>query len=333
MTTPESSTPPDSATTSGRRGFNWRNKWVLIGGSIAVVVAVVVIVAAVMLTAGSGVVGGNGSALKMLSDDTEVLVMIDMAAIRNNEDNFPGDYDDFADDMQQRIDDALDTQEVAYGQVDSYILAGNSRTYEEMLLIQGDVAFSDIQDDWEDQGFQDDSYQGYDIWDGDDYYVLVEKHSAVIVSDSEQMIRDVIKIIDRESGSVEDDPDGNLARIIARLDSSPIKMAATGDAAEGCGAWVDGCVGYGAGYSGADPQREEITAGLVVVFSSERRAERAVDDYDQVANFMEDMLDNIARQVDNFTSPARVGEVDVDEISADGEFVFGVGFIEIDAEQ
>ncbi len=171
----------------------------------------------------------------MLSDDTEILVMIDMAAIRNNDDNFPGDYDDFSDDMQQRIDDALDTQEVAYGHVDSYILAGNSRTYEEILLIQGDVAFSDIQDDWEDQGFQDDSYQGYDIWDGDDYYVLVEKHSAVIVSDSEQMIRDVIKIIDRESGSVEDDPGGDPGCIMANPYSSPINVVGTGDAAEDCG--------------------------------------------------------------------------------------------------
>ncbi len=48
---------------------------------------------------------------------------------------------------------------------------------------------------------------------------------------------------------------------------------------------------------------------------------------------MEDMLGNIAWGADNFTSPARVGEVDVDEIPAEGEFVFGVGFIEIDAEQ
>ena len=71
----------------------------------------------------------------------------------------------------------------------------------------------------------------------------------------------------------------------------------------------------------------------MVVSSSERRAERVVYDYDQVANFVEGMLGNIAREADNFTSPARVGEVDVDEKSADGEFVFGVAFIEIDAEQ
>ena len=66
------------------------------------------------------------------------------------------------------------------------------------------------------------------------------------------MTRDVTKIIDRELGSVEDDPDGDPGRIMANPYSSPIRIVVTRAAAEDCDAWVDDC----AGYSGADPRQE-----------------------------------------------------------------------------
>ena len=67
---PISASSPPSGPAS-RRGFNWRNRWVLIGGGSAAIVAVVVIVVAVMLTGGGP--GGSSSALALVPDDTEAL--------------------------------------------------------------------------------------------------------------------------------------------------------------------------------------------------------------------------------------------------------------------
>ena len=331
--TSASSTPPDpSAVPSSRRGFNWRNRWVLIGGSVVVGVAVVVAVAVVMLTVGGGS-GGSSSALELIPDNTEVLLMLNMETIRNRQADFPGDYDDFADEIQHEIDSELDTEEISLEQVNGFILAADSEYYDGLLLIQGDFAFGDIRDDWEDQEFEEDSYINYEIWDGDNYYALLEDHGAIITSNSEELVKEVIKIVDRGTGSLAADLDGDLSRIMAGLGSSPVMIGVVGDSGESCDAVAPGCVGYGAAYSGSDLDREEVTANLVFLFSSERRAERAVDEYDDVADLMEEVLENFAEEADDLPGLPDVDGVDIDDITADGEFVLGIGIIEIEAEE
>ena len=328
-----SSTPPDpSAVPSSRRGFNWRSKWVFIGGSVAAVVAVVVVAAVVvMLTVGGGS-GGSSSALELIPDNTEVLFILNVETIRSREADFPGDYYDFADEIQEEIDTEFDTEEISLEQVNGFVLVIDTEYYDDILLLVGEFAFGDIRDEWEDQGFEEDSYIGYEIWDGDNYYALLEEDGAIIASYSEEHVKEVVKIVDRGSGSLAADQDGDLTRIMARLGSSPVMIGVVGDSAESCDAVAPGCVGYGAAYSGSDLDREEVTANLVFLFSSERRAERAVDEYDDVADLMEQVLENFAEEADDFSGLPDVDGVDIDDITADGEFVLGVGIVEIDVE-
>ena len=109
-------------------------------------------------------------------------------------------------------------------------------------------------------------------------------------------------------------------------------VAIAGDLGEQCDNAVSGCSGIGVAYAGSDLDREEITVDLAVLFSSERRAERAADDYDDVAEFLEELLDGLAEDADDFSGLPYADSVDIDDISAEGEFVLGTGFIEIESE-
>ena len=148
---PTSASSPPSGPAS-QRGFNWRNRWVLIGGGGAAIVAVVAIVAAVMLTGGGP--GGSSSALALIPDDTEAIVMLDMATIRSRQADFPGDYDDFIDDVQQEIEWKFDTEEIDLELVNDLIILANDRYFDDTMLLLGDFLFDDIRDEWEDQGFR-----------------------------------------------------------------------------------------------------------------------------------------------------------------------------------
>ena len=216
--------------------------------------------------------------------------------------------------------------------MNSFVLAADNQYYDGLLLIQGKLAFGDIRDEWEDQDFEEDSYKGYEIWDGYNYYALLEEDGTIVVSGSEELVKEVIKIVDRGTGSVADDPEGDLSRIIGMLGSSPVIVAMAGDVGEQCEAAVSGCVGIGVSFAGSDLDREEVTANLAFLFSSARRAERAADDYDDVADLMEEMLDDFAEEADDFSGLPDADGVDIDDVSVDGEFVLGTGIIEIDEE-
>ena len=320
----------DSSTgTASRRGFSWKNRWVLIGGGGAAVLAVVVIVAAVMLTAGGGS-GGSSSALELIPDDAEFVFMLDLETIRDREAEFPGDYGDFADEVQDEIDSELDTEEISVEEVTAFVLSAESGYYDELLLIQGNFFFEDIRDDWEDQGYEEDSYLGYEIWNGDDHYALLEDAGAIVGSEDEDRIKDVIKMLDRGSDSLATAEGNDLAAILDQLGASPVVFAMSGETAESCEDDVSGCVGFGAAFAGVDLDREEVSANLVFLFSSERRAQRAVDDYDDVADLMEETLESLAGAADNFSGMPDADGVDIDEVAAEGEFVLGTGFIEIE---
>lgn len=327
------SVPPEGAAgPATRRGFNWRSRWVLIGGGVAGIVAVVVVVAAVMLTAGGG---GNGSAstLELVPDDTEVLFVLNLAAVRSAEADFPGDYDDFVDELQDEIESEFDTEEIGFEQVNSIIVAAENESFDGAVVMQGDFFFGDIQDEWEDREYEEDSYRGYEIWDGGNYFVLLEEAGAIVASGSEDQVKDLINIVDRGTGALADDPEEDLARIVSRLGPSPVMIAAAGDSGEQCENAVAGCAGFGLAYSGADPDREEVTVNLVVLFSSERRAERAIDDYDDVADLMESLLDGFADEADDFAGLPNAEDVDVDDLLVEGEFVVGTGYLEIDLDE
>ena len=83
--------------------------------------------------------------------------MLNMAAIRTREADFPGDYDDFMDEIQDEIESEIDTEEIDLEQVTDLALTADDQYYDDTMLLLGNFAYDDIRDDWEDQGFEEDS--------------------------------------------------------------------------------------------------------------------------------------------------------------------------------
>ena len=276
------------------------------------------------------VVGGGSatstSTLAMVPADTPVALLLNVQAIREHQDDFPGDFDDFEEELQETIEDNFGTEEIDLLQVNDYLVVGYDF---ETNLLKGNFRFGDIRDDWEDRGFEKDSYKGYELWDGDDNYALLEEEGAVIRTRGEDDIKDVIKIIDGGSGSLADSEDSDLKRLLDKLGSSPAVIAIAGD--DICGDAVSGCRGMGVAYSGGDVDREEISTNLVVLFSNERRAERAAEEYDDIAEVMEELLAELADSAEEY-GVFDAAAVDVDDILNDGEFAIGTGIIDVESE-
>ena len=148
-----------------------------------------------------------------------------------------------------------------------------------------------------------------------------------MASYSEEIIKDIIKNLDRGSGSLADAEDNDLKLILDKLEGLPAAIAIANDS---CDDDVSDCIGFGMACAGSDLNREEVFVNLVVLFSSERRAERVFEDYDDVADLMENVLDSLADGADDFSGVFDVDDVDIGDISNDGVFVLGAGIIDVE---
>ena len=72
-------------------------------------------------------------------------------------------------------------------------------------------------------------------------------------------------------------------------------------------------MGYGVAFGSYDAVAEEIPVNFVLLFSSDQAGERAADEYDEVATFVEEDI--------RFEG----GAIDIAGIASDGEFVVGSG--------
>ena len=202
--------------------------------------------------------------------------------------------------------------------------------WENVVLLRGEFDFGAIRDDWEDREFEEDLYKGYELWEGNgDYFVLLEEQGAVLYADDEDDAKDVIKTIDRGSGSLAEAEDSDSRLIVDQLSGAPAIVAV---ASEGCDDEVSGCEGVGIAYSGVDLDLEEIYLDLTVLFSNERRATRAFEDYDEIVEAMEEWLDDIVSTSSRFDGIFEVDDIDIDELAQDVVFVSAKGIIEVEEE-
>ena len=320
---PLASTNPYSAD----RPSNSRNKWLLLGGGIAAAaVAVVVVVVVVLLMSGGGG-GGSTELLQLVPEEVEALVILNVAAVGANRADFPGDFNDFGDEVLDEIESEFDTEEIQFDEIRDYAILVHPAYGGEALLITGEFAFEDIRDDWNEQDFDDDSYRGLEIWSGYNYYALLEDQGAIFVSDNEDFVKDVVKLVDDDSGSLADSTDSNIKLLVDKLRGAPVVIALANDI---CDDLVTGCIAYGAAYAGADLDRQGVTTELAVLFSSDRRAERAFDDYDETAELMEDVLHEFAEEADDISGLPNADGVDVDDLKLDGLFITATGIIEVE---
>ena len=188
---------------------------------------------------------------------------------------------------------------VSIGDLDTLVQAqGDDGT---VLVFGGDLDFEQIRDELDDARYDDDDYQGYEIWDDGDLWVkaaaLLDGRGEVVIGNTDA-VEGVLKALSRGSRSLLQDDDNDLRRALERAGQGWVVFVL-----EGCqGADVRGCKAVGVAVSeGSESYLVETT--FAYLFRNERTAESELED-------LEDYLD------DEFSR-----DVDIEEVKTDGVFV------------
>ena len=174
-----------------------------------------------------------------------------------------------------------------------------------LLAVEGDIDPVHVTDRLEDSEYDYNQYRGFELWEGGAWpyesVALFEDRGRMVIGDTEAVKR-VLRMLDRGSGSLLDDADSDLGRVLKRAGAGWISGAQ-----EQCpGYEVRGCRALGVSLrKGDDDYLVEIT--VAVLFRDERTAESEVDE-----------LESQIEEDSSF-------EFDIDDVQRDGDFVIVTG--------
>ena len=286
--------------------FSLHNRWLIIGGAGGGVVLLAVIAFVAFTLLADGGPPQPGSLLDMVPEDAVALGIYDFPTIIVDE-----DFMEAIDVSDVQITVGGDVEELV--NVDQVSQRINMRTDPGsplVILMKGGFVFEDIRDVLDDHSYEESPYRGYEVWaaaNASGAFALLEESGYLISAPSEDAVEEALKTLYRGSGSLADAESGNeMKRILDKLGENPVVFASVTDSCT-----VRRCQGYGFAVTEYDIDGEELTAEVVMLFSSERAAEAAADDYDDVADFI--------RQTHGY---------DIADTESDGEFVLGIGTLE-----
>ena len=270
--------------------------YLLIGGAVAGVVAVAVI--ALIVLSAAGVIGGGNpqpvSVLDLTPEDAATVIRLDVQKML--------DEDDLAEDMNLEQYIALDDLGIQPDEVSELVFV-DDYDGRELVILKGDFNFDDITEDWEDDGAERDAYRGYEIWvDLPGGGIAAPLKGYLVASDSERPVENALKNLYNSSGSLEmADRDNVMKQLLDKLGRGYVVYAAGQGQCD-----VDDCEGYGYTFKDYDADDAEAKLEIALLFRNERAAERAAEDYDEVADFLEDSH-----------------YIDIEDTEASGSFVVG----------
>ena len=288
---PEQPQPRNAQSSGGMFGIP--AKWLLIGGGGGALVIVIVVVILFLFVFG----GGNPqptSILDLAPDDAEVVTRMDLARILENDlladEMFDeDDWEWLEDDLGVEIEDLSEMVVAVWSGDDILLMAGNF-----------DLEY--IREELEDADGEENSYRGYELWEDPNGSAGALLDGYIVFSETTRPVENVLKNLYNEAGSLKRaDEDNEMKQILDKVGAGYVVLATTGD--DICR--VERCEGYGWAVTDVDESDEEATVEIALLFRNERGAERAADDYDEVADFLE-----------------REG-LDIEDTEADGNFVVG----------
>jgi hypothetical protein len=299
---------PEPQTQGGQSSgglFGIPTKWLLIGGGGGGGALLIVIVVVVLFL--SGVIGGSNpqpkSVLDLVPDEAHLVIRVDMKRVLANELLFEDFFDD-EDDLEFLDELGIDPDEITEMTVAHLDFGG-------IAVLKGNFDLDYIRDAMEDEDSEENAYRGYEVWEDVDGGAIALLDGYIIGSEVVRPVENVLKNLYNGSGSLEQaDKDNEMKQILAKVGSGFVVTAATGDACR-----VERCDGFGWALTEVDDSAEEAKVEIAVLFRNERTAERAADDYDQVADFLEQ---------EGF---------DIEDTEADGNFVVGVAFGDLAEEE
>ena len=248
---------------------------------------------------------GPDTALDLVPEDAAAVFRMDLGAIADNPDlqenalELSGNW---------LINMDLEAEEATIGNIDIDLAQVEEVFFlledSEVVLLKGDLQFEDLREDLEDANYEEEPYRGYEAWASPQWnFALLEDDGYLIYSSSISAVEGILRNLYRGSGSLAAEEDTELERILNKLGDAPAVMAMAADRCSD-----KRCQGLGIAFTGTDADAEQFTAEFAVLYSSERAAEQAADDYDTIADFLELLFG-----------------LDVDDTTSDGEFVVGEG--------
>ena len=292
---------PEGGQSPGQSGISakW---WIIIGGGAGGGVLLVIIVAVVLLFV-TGVIGGGlpqpASSLDLVPDDAHRVFTADVQKILDSDylaDEFDLDDLDEVDDLGLHPNDL---SEIVF-----------AASYDgDIIILKGDFNLGDVRDEFEDQDGEQEPYRGYEVWEdlyGGGAAALLDGY--IVASDSVRAVENTLKNLYNGDGSLARTSEGNeMKRILDKLGRGFAVQVVAGNMCD-----VDRCEGYGYVITDVDDRAEEAKIEIAFLFGNERTAERAADDYDEIANFLEHRED-----------------IDIEDTKSEGRFVVGVAYQEL----
>ena len=239
---------------------------------------------------------GDTPTIYLAPEETQFLWQWDLAAIRQHDDldnhlGAEGLGSNFLD--LEKGAGKLGVLDLDLADVEEYVWVDQGSA-SEMFIVRGQLQLDDLRADLEEQGLQEGSYRDYEVWEGPTNYAFLGKEGGdihVVSSHSLDALEGMLQNLYRESGSLADSEDGDLRRLLERLQGGSVLFAAVGNACP-----LRRCGGFGVSFTSLDEDRRKLQADVALLYSSASSADDAADEYDQVADLMQsavglDLLD------------------------------------------
>ena len=302
--TPENTPPPPQAGPSSGGLFGIPNKWLFIGGGGGGALVIVIVVVVLFLFVFGGGNPQPTSILDLVPEDAEVITRMDLARILDN-DLLADDFFDEEDWGWLEDDRGIELEDLS--EIVVAVWSGG-----QIIVAAGNFDPDYIREELEDADNEENSYRGYEVWEGPDGGAGTLLDGYFVFSDTTRPVENVLKNLYNEAGSLERaDEDNEMKQLLARIGAGHMVFATTRD--DVCR--VERCEGYGWAITEVDESDEEATVEIALLFRNERGAENAADDYDEVADFLEQ---------EGF---------DIEDTEADGVFVTGVAILDLAEEE
>ena len=257
----------------------------------------VLLLGAVSLMAVSGQACGGSSlpdsALDLIPEDASSVVIRDMQLILEEA---PREYQYAVEDVSS---DYLDHIGVSLNNLNTIVEAQIDG--ETLVVLEGGLDIEQVRDSLDDAAYNNEQYRGHEMWRVEigfqrRWWALIEDRGQV-VSGSIEVVKSVLRALDRGSGSLLDDADNEIARVLKKAGHGWITVAETECDTLG----FRNCLATGFVVAKA---REDhfIKLTLTFLFRDERTAESQMDD-------LEEFLDDVPRYMD------------VEDVHLDGAFI------------
>lgn len=258
---------------------------------------------------GGGGGGAPGNAVEFVLEDATSITLINIGDILNAE-SVPAqlgsimgnswDIDEFQDELRDDWDEDANAFETDPESVQQLMAIGAPDGG--YVIVKGNFNFEDIKSALEDDDYDDGTYREREIWEDGGSSVALFEGSGIYVVGSSSQIKKILRALDQNDGFMESTTE--LRQALDRAQGGALAIIAAANCSLTYARNANGCRADAIAVTGGNEDTTTFTAAAV--FSSERRAETALDDIEEA---IEDDIDN------------EIADLDINEIQRNGEIV------------